>query len=104
MNKYRNQPTVVDGHRFDSRKEAARYQQLLLMQRAGVIEGLRLQVPYVLIDKSKHGLAIRYIADFVYFDRERKQTVIEDVKGVRTDVYLLKKRLMAEQGYEIVEV
>lgn len=104
MNKYHNQPVMIDGIRFASRREGERYRQLLLMQKAGVIEGLRLQVPYTLIAKSSHGRAIRYIADFVYFDRERKRPVIEDVKGVRTDVYKLKKRLMAELGYEIAEV
>lgn len=104
MNKYHNQKTVIDGITFDSKREAQRYAQLLLMQRAGVIEGLRLQVPYILIDKSDKGRAVKYIADFVYFDCQKRHEVIEDVKGMRTDVYKLKKRLMAELGHEIVEV
>lgn len=102
MSKYHNRKTVVDGIVFASQREAERYKELLLMQRAGVIEGLRLQVPFVLIPKSAHGAAIRYIADFTY--REGTETVIEDAKGYRTREYRLKKRLMAERGYQIREV
>ena len=76
-----------------------------MIQRANKIENLRLQVPYILIDKSKYGRQIKYIADFVYYDRELKQEVVEDTKGFRTDVYRLKKRLMAERyGIEIKEI
>ena len=93
----------LDGKKFDSRKEANRYCELKILQRAGKISDLKLQVPFVLIDKSDKGRAIRYIADFVYI--EQGHTVVEDVKGVKTDVYKLKKRLMAERyGIEIVEV
>lgn len=104
MNKYRNIKTVVDGITFDSRKEADRYKQLLLLQRAGVIDHLQLQVPYTLVPKSKNGREVKYIADFVYWDLKNKREVIEDVKGVKTDVYKLKKRLMAELGHAITEV
>lgn len=101
--KYRNQKTVVDGIVFDSKKEAMRYQHLKAFERAGLINDLRLQVPYVLIEKSSHGRAIKYVADFVYY--EDGNLVVEDVKGVKTDVYRLKKRLMAEvHGIEIREV
>ena len=102
MNKYRNRKTVVDGICFDSRKEAARWCELRLLERAGEIEGLQRQVAFELIPKSQHGRAIRYIADFVYIERGRQ--IIEDVKGVRTEVYKLKKRMMAEQGKEIREI
>lgn len=104
MNKYHNTKTVIDGITFDSKRESARYTQLLLLQRAGIIQNLKLQVPYTLIDKSANGRAIRYIADFVYFDNEKKKNVIEDAKGMKTPVYNLKKRMMAELGHEIVEV
>lgn len=104
MNKYRNKKTILDGIKFDSKHEAERYTHLLLMQRAGLITGLQLQVPFVLIPKSAKGRAVKYIADFVYFDCESKRNVIEDAKGMRTDVYKIKKRMMAEQGHEIVEV
>ena len=97
--KYRAQKSVVDGIKFDSKKEAARYRELRLLERAGEIGNLRLQVPYVLLPKSRYGREIKYIADFVYF--ENNEIIIEDVKGVRTAVYKLKKRMMAEK-YGIV--
>lgn len=102
MNKYNAKKTVVDGITFDSKKEAKRYGELLLLQRAGVISNLQLQVPYILINKSKYGRAIKYVADFVYY--ENKQIVVEDVKGIRTPVYRLKKRLFEEKyGIRILE-
>jgi hypothetical protein len=62
-----------------------------------------MQVPFVLVEKSEHGRALKYLADFVYF-QDGKQ-VVEDVKGVRTPVYRLKKRLVAEKyGIEIREI
>lgn len=101
--KYNARETWVDGIRFDSRKEAARWNQLVMLERAGVIMGLRRQVPYVLIDKSAHGRAIRYIADFAYM--QDGQEVVEDAKGVKTPVYKLKRRMMAERyGIIIKEV
>ena len=102
MNKYHNRVVEVDGIRFDSRREAHRWRELRLMERVGLITELRRQVPFELIPKSRHGRAIKYIADFVY--RKDGEQVIEDAKGYRTDVYRLKRRMMAEQGYEIQEV
>ena len=103
MNKYRNKKTVFDGITFDSMKEAKRYKQLKIFERAGLIKDLKLQVPFVLIDKTSYGRAIKYVADFVY--TEDNKMVVEDVKGVRTDVYRLKKRLLAERyGIVIKEV
>ena len=73
------------------------------MQKKGKISDLRLQVPYVLIDKSCFGRAIKYVADFVY--KKDDQIVVVDVKGVKTPVYRLKKRMLAERyGIEIKEV
>lgn len=97
--KYRNLKTEVNGITFDSKKEAKRYQELKLLERAKVISDLRLQVPYVLFPKSQYGRVVKYIADFVYI--ENGQEIVEDCKGMRTDVYKLKKRLMAEK-YGIV--
>lgn len=94
-NKYKAKKTVVDNITFDSKKEANRYYELKLLERAKVISNLQLQVPYILIPKSKYGSAIKYVADFVY--EENNQVIIEDVKGVKTPVYRLKKRLMEEQ-------
>lgn len=100
--KYKAKKTIVDNITFDSKKEAARYCELKLLERAKAISNLQLQVSYILIPKSKYGRAIKYVADFVY--EENNQVIVEDVKGVKTPVYRLKKRLMAEQyGIEIKE-
>lgn len=103
MNKYHARAVRLDGIWFPSQKEAHRYLELKLLERAGVIQDLRLQVPFVLLPKSQYGRAVKYIADFVYTENGRQ--VVEDAKGYRTDVYKLKKRLMAELlGIEIKEV
>lgn len=100
--KYRAVKAEINGIMFDSKHEAARYQELRLLERAGEINSLRLQVPYELIAKSKYGKSIKYVADFVY--SRNGLTVVEDAKGVRTPVYRLKKRMMAEKyGIEIKE-
>lgn len=101
MSKYYSQKEIVDGITFHSKKEARRYRELKLMERAGVIKELQLQVPYTLIPKSSHGRAIKYIADFVYFEDGKR--VVEDTKGFRTKEYKLKKRMMAEMGIDIRE-
>lgn len=93
-NKYNAHKTVVDGITFDSRKEAKRYAQLKVLEQAGEITDLRLQVPFILIPKSKYGRSIKYIADFVYSMNGCQ--IVEDSKGVKTPVYRLKKRMMAE--------
>lgn len=94
--KYGNHKTQVDGHVFDSAKEAERYKSLVLLERAGSIDGLRIQVPFVLapgaVVKGRKRPPIRYIADFVYL--ESGEIIVEDCKGVRTDVYRLKRHLM----------
>lgn len=108
MNKYGNRKVTVNGIRFDSIKEASRYSDLLLLQRAGEISGLRLQVPYELVPKQKdsRGRVIRpvvYIADFVY--QEKGKQIVEDVKGYRTKEYQIKKKLLKwRYNIEIMEV
>lgn len=100
-NKYGARKTVVDGITFASAKEAKRYGELKLMERAGLIQGLALQPRFPL--RVNDQLIATYVADFL-FD-EAGETVVEDVKGVRTPVYRLKKKLMkAIHGVEIVEV
>ena len=89
----------VDGIRFDSTKEANRYEQLKLPVRAGKIKDLSLQVRYDLIPKPKFSdgssmVGTYYLADFVYFDCDKGCEVVEDVKGKRTDVYQIKRKLM----------
>lgn len=99
--KYGAVKTEIDGIKFDSKHEAKRYQELRLLEQAGEITNLRLQVPFELIPKSKYGMPIRYIADFTYNDLNG-QLIVEDAKGVKTPVYRLKRRLMAElKGIEI---
>ena len=101
--KYGAVKTEVDGIMFDSKREASRYQELRLLEQAGEIANLRLQVPYILFPKNEHGRALKYIADFVYKD-DTGALVVEDAKGHSTDVYKIKRRLMAElKGIEIKE-
>lgn len=98
--KYHNKPIVIDGIYFPSQKQGARYQELKLMERAGVIEQLRCEVPYNL-DVNKKRVAV-YRADFVYLENGKE--IVEDVKGVRTPVYRLKAKLMhALYGIQIRE-
>ncbi len=101
--KYHNQKTEHNGIQFDSRKEAKRYQELILLERAGVISHLELQPRYnLVVNGQKLGF---YKADFRYEDVATNSVVVEDVKGVRTAVYMLKKKLVkALYGIEIIEI
>ena len=94
--KYNARKTVVDGITFDSKKEARRYESLKLQEKVGVISHLQLQPKFRLLDGFKHnGETIRpinYFADFNYIDAEGNE-VVEDVKGKKTDVYNIKKKL-----------
>lgn len=96
--KYHNSRTVVDNIKFDSKKEASRYLELKMLEKAKKISNLELQVPFELVPAIKiNGRMNRkvvYVADFVYLDENGKR-VVEDVKGVKTEVYKLKKKLMA---------
>ena len=97
MNKYKNKKTIVDGIVFDSKHEAECWCQLKLLERCGLISDLKRQVPFELIAPRRiNGKAVRgvyYVADFVYKNADG-ETVVEDAKGYRTDVYRLKKRAM----------
>ena len=100
--KYRNVKTVVDGVTFDSGAEARRYGELKLLERAGEIENLELQPKFdCIIDGKK---VCRYRADFSYFTKEKR--VVEDVKGFKTPVYRLKKKLVEAlfPGVTITEI
>ena len=100
MSKYHAVKTEIDGFVFDSRAEAARYQNLKLMERSGDIQGLSIHPVYPLVVNGER--IGKYIADFLYTERGRK--IVEDVKGVKTPVYRLKKRLVkALYGIEILE-
>lgn len=93
MNKYNNKKVTIDGIKFDSKKEAKRYQELKLLENANQIRNLSRQVPFELIPKQKDERAVRYIADFVYTDTMTEKVIVEDVKGFKTDVYKLKRKL-----------
>lgn len=91
--KYRNTPTVVENIRFDSAKEAARWSELRLLEKAGKIANLTRQVKFSLDVEGVH--TCNYLADFTY--DENGEVVVEDVKGgtaTKTRVYLIKKNLM----------
>lgn len=108
--KYRAQKTEVDGILFDSKKEAKRYEELKLMQERGEIRDLVLQPTFELqkrFVKDGHTVrAITYTADFMYLESETGKRIVEDVKGMKTDVYKLKKKLFEYkfQGMSIREV
>ena len=113
MSKYGNRKVTTPDGTFDSVKEYSRWQELKLLQRAGEIHDLQRQVPFVLIPKQKdeHGKVVerelKYIADFVYLanDGTGWRRVVEDVKGLKTEVYRIKKKLMLyRNGIKIQEV
>ena len=106
--KYHAVPTVVDGIRFDSKKEARRYQELKLLVRAGEISDLELQPRFALSGVSHAGGAEKictYVADFQYLNIADGEVVVEDVKGMLTPMYRMKKRWVKTQyGITIREV
>jgi hypothetical protein len=101
-NKYRAVKTEVDGIMFDSKREAARYMELVLLERAGEISRLELQPKYDCVVNGKK--ICTYKADFRYFNANG--SVVEDVKGMKTPVYRLKKKLVEAlyPGVKIQEV
>ena len=106
MTKYNNRKVCIDGVVFDSKREAARYRELKLLERAGEIAELRLQVPFTLLPKQPGEQAVKYIADFSYLDKRQDWAqVVEDTKGVKTPLYVVKRKLMLQvYGIKIKEV
>lgn len=122
--KYNNRKIIVDGITFDSKKEAKRYQELKMLEKAGIIKGLQRQVKYTLIPaqyertgevfvkgkdkgKPKKGRLIErecaYYADFVYI--RDGETVVEDTKGMKTPEYIIKRKLMLYlHGIKVKEI
>ena len=94
--KYKAVKTKVNGIKFDSKKEARRYKELKILEKADEIKSLELQPRFLLQEKFKYnGKTIRkieYVADFRYID-EKGNTVVEDVKGMKTEVYKIKKKI-----------
>jgi hypothetical protein len=121
--KYGSKKVTVDGVEFDSKREAARYKELKVMEAAGEIEDLQLQVHYELIPAKyetferygKRGQRLKdgcrlieksccYVADFVYTDCNGR-LVVEDSKGHKTKDYIIKRKLMLNVfGIRINEV
>lgn len=94
--KHGNKPCTIDGEQYRSEREAQRHRELLALQRAGRVANLRREVPFVLAPSARIAgrtkPALRYFADFTY--TEAGVEVVEDVKGMRTQVYLIKRHLM----------
>lgn len=123
-NKYNNTKVTVDGESFDSKKEARRYCELKLLERAGEIINLERQVKYILIPAQyesydrygKKGQPLKqgqrllekecsYVADFKYQDAHTGELIVEDTKGVRTKDYIIKRKLMLKEfGIKIKEI
>jgi hypothetical protein len=110
INKYRNVLTTIGSRTFGSAAEARRYVELSALERAGEIERLRCQVPFVLAPSVLHPGTVRrtptlrYFADFVYVDSRTGRQVVEDVKGKLTEGYRIKRHLMAAAGNHITEI
>lgn len=120
--KYRSAKTNINGINFDSKKEARRWVELCFLQQQGLIKGLERQVKFLLIPTQyetferygKRGQRIKdgrrvvehecaYYADFVYY--ENGERIVEDVKGIRTEAYKIKRKMMRWiHGIQIREV
>lgn len=108
MSKYHAKKVTIDGITFDSKREAKRFRELSLLERAGAITELQRQVKYELlpsqrIDGKVVERPVSYVADFVY--KQDGKTVVEDTKGFRTQEYILKRKmLLFFKGIRIREV
>jgi len=95
-NKYNNKKPTIDGIKFDSKKEAKFYEELKLLKAAGEVKEIELQPKFVLLEKDKDrvtGRGIKYYADFKITYADDSVEVV-DVKGYKTNVYKLKKKLL----------
>jgi hypothetical protein len=89
---------------FDSVKEQRYYDELVLRERAGEIYDIKWQVPFEIIPKQAGERATVYKADFTFVDVDTQKTVVVDVKGYRTEVYRLKRKLMLlVHGIKVLE-
>jgi len=109
INKYRNIKVSVDGIKFDSKREAKRYCELKTLLITGIIRGLELQKKFELQASFKFNdktiRSINYVADFYYYDNEKKCYAVEDTKGFKTKEYLIKKKMfMYKYQLEINEI
>lgn len=106
-NKYNNKKITRNGITYDSIKEANRHCELIWLERAGEVSQLQRQVKYELIPSQYENILLAngkykkvcvekscgYVADFVYTDKNGN-VVVEDVKGIKTEVYKIKRKLM----------
>lgn len=109
VSKYRAVRTTVNGITFASKAEAKRYHELKILEAAGQIYQMELQPKFVLADavtiNGRKRPPLRYMADFTYWTKSGHFQVVEDVKGMLTPVYKLKRHLMKSQlGLDIVEI
>lgn len=115
MNKYGNKKAVMGGITFDSQKEARRYNELMLLLRAGKIQDLKLQPEFTIQEAfttpdGERVRSVKYRADFSYRRavkegaNTRLERVVEDVKGYRTKDYEIKRKLMLGIGIKVVEI
>lgn len=111
--KYGNKKTVIDGIKFDSKAESQRYIELKLLLRAGLIKDLKLQPEFELQPAFKHRgktvRAIHYTADFQYLELyeaggQHGDIIIEDVKGMQTEVFKLKAKLLLHKFNHVIEL
>ena len=101
--KYKNCKAEIDGIVFDSKREAERYRKLKLMQFSGMISGLELQKEFELIPKQKGERAVKYRCDFYYL--KDGNPIVEDVKGMKTKDYIIKRKLMLFiHGIRVIEI
>ena len=112
MSKYGNKKTLAaDGTLCDSKKEALRLYELLMMEKAGLIKDLKRQVKFVLIPTQRvDGKVVErecyYMADFVYLEKVapgKWERVVEDTKGFRTKEYRIKRKLMLKEHGVIIK-
>ncbi len=108
-NKFYAKRTVHNGIAFDSRREAKRWAELCLLEKAGEIADLRRQVPLELEGRdgpllTRTGRRMRLTVDFAYTDLRTGRTIYEDAKGVPTRDYEVRRAVAAAQGIEVIEV
>lgn len=104
MSKYKNKKTIVDNIKFDSKAEANRYIELKLLEKSGKISDLELQPKFELQEKyinnkGEKVRAITYKADFCYL--EGNKIIVEDVKGVETKEFKIKRKLFENKYRDI---
>lgn len=97
-NKYNNRKTVVDGIKFDSSGESERYEELKLLQKNKIIQNLERQKSFELQPhfeyNGKMERSIVYKADFYYYNNELGQIVVEEFKGMETETFKIKRKML----------